>query len=155
MKVCNQYSHHDAYNILIQKSGLLPEIIEILDDSDVVFGVNNPRQIKTKITTGFNHLGWADRVRISNKSKLTISFMKDRVGVCFQLGNVARTYADILKLALLADKNLIDVGIIIVPHQIESNLLGANYARFDRLSTEMTDFSEIIEVPILIIALSN
>ena len=51
MKVCNQYSHHDAYNILIQKSGLLPEIIEILDDSDVVFGVNNPRQIKTKITT--------------------------------------------------------------------------------------------------------
>jgi hypothetical protein len=155
MKVCDQYSHLNAIELINCKGDLLIEITDILNNCDLRIGSNSPREIKASINKQFNKLGWADRVRVHRRSKLTISYLKDKVGVCFQLGNVARTYADILKLALLGKRKVIDVGIIIVPHQVESDILGANYARFDRLSTEMHDFSEIIELPILILALSN
>lgn len=86
---------------------------------------------------------------------LSISFLKSRVGVCFQIGNVARTYADILKLNQLNKKGIIDVGVIVVPHKLESKKMGANYAQFDRLANELSQFSDIISAPIIVIGLSN
>jgi len=155
MKVCDVYSHHSALEKILEKQSVFAEIKRVLDDSSMGFSKNRPQEIKAKVADGFNRLGWADRVRVSNDSRLTINFLKDRVGICFQLGNIARTYADILKLAVLGKKNIIDVGVIIVPDQIESNKLGANYARYDRLASEMVEFSEIIDVPLLILALSD
>jgi len=86
---------------------------------------------------------------------LTITFLKKKVGICFQIGNVARTYADILKLSQLNKKGIIDVGVIIVPHKNESKLMGANYAQFERLVKELAQFKEIVPTPIIVIGLSN
>lgn len=86
---------------------------------------------------------------------MTISFLKDKIGLCIQLGNVSRTYADILKLNYLGHNGKISAGVIIVPGVLETKKLGANYARFDRLSREIELFSEIIETPILVLSLSD
>ena len=133
---------------------MLEEIKEILAHSGLTLGKNRPSQIKSKISERFNDRGWADKVRVG-KTKLTISFLKSNVGVCFQIGNVARTYADILKLTALNKRGIIDVGVMIVPHKLESKLMGANYAQFDRLTNELGQFKEIISTPILVLALSN
>ncbi|MCK6463064.1 MAG: hypothetical protein L6Q29_04610 [Candidatus Pacebacteria bacterium] len=154
MKICERHSHLDALEKMEEKDGILEEIEEILTDTSLYFGRNNPKEINVKISGKFNSHGWADRVRVGN-SKLTISFLKSKVGVCVQLGNVARTYADILKLSQLGKKKVIDVGIIVVPDKVESRLLGANYARYDRLAKEIVHFADIINTPILIIGLSN
>ncbi|WP_343604332.1 BglII/BstYI family type II restriction endonuclease [Fluviicola sp.] len=154
MKICNTYSHLYALDKLKSKNTILKEIEEIVNEPQLLFGINRPEEIKSKINLRFNDLGWTDKAKVGN-SRLTISFLKNKVGVCFQLGNVARTYADILKLAQMGKKNVIDVGIIIVPHKIESKMLGANYAQYDRLATEIKHFEDIINVPILVIGLSN
>lgn len=153
MKVCDYYSHLDA-QLLISEKGLFEEINNCLTINNLAFVRGNPAIIKKLVGEKFNEQGWADRINLKN-SKISISFLKSRVGVCFQMGNVARMYADILKLSYLFDEGLIEVGSLCVPHQIESSLLGANYARYDRLKTELKLFKNIIKVPILIICLSN
>jgi len=154
MKICDTYSHLFAEDKLNLKNNLYLEIQEILTDNSLNFGDKRPNEIKIAINSKFNRKGWADKIKVGN-SRLTINFLKNKVGVCFQLGNVARTYADILKLAQLGKRNVIEIGIIIVPHKIESKLLGANYAQYDRLSTEIKHFGDIINLPILVIGLSN
>jgi hypothetical protein len=155
MKICEQLDHREAEKILLSKGLILREITEAVQDSNLKFGRDTPQQIKRIVADHFNQRGWADRVKVSEKTNLTINFMKNRVGICFQIGNVARMYADILKLLALSQGGKIDVGVIIVPDEHESKLLGANYTRFDRLKKEMQVFSEIITLPILVISLSN
>lgn len=154
MKICDTYSHLFADDKLVKKGNIYCELEDILTDHSIIFGKKSPGQVKALVGHKFNAKGWADKIKVGN-SRLTISFLKSKVGVCFQLGNVARTYADILKLSQLGKKNVIDIGVIVVPHKIESKILGANYASYDRLSTEIKHFGDIINVPILVIGLSN
>jgi len=154
MKISDKYSHHKGFEKVQNKNGVFQEILEIVTDKNIVFGINGPKEIKTRINEKFNQRGWADKVKIGH-SNLTISFLKAKVGVCFQIGNVARTYADILKLSQLNMKGTIDVGIIIVPQKLESKKMGTNYAQFDRLAKELAQFKDIVSAPILVIGLSN
>lgn len=154
MKICDQYNHLNAYELLQEDESILSELSSIVDTQDVLFGITRPYDIKRFISLKFNDFGWADKVKVDN-SKLTINFLKNRVGVCFQLGNVARTYADILKLMQLHQRGIIDVGVIYVPHKIESRKMGTNYAQYDRLAKEVNQFKDIIRTPILVIGLSN
>jgi hypothetical protein len=154
MKTRDQYNFHNGLERLQEKIGILEEIQEILTNNNLAFGSNHPKEIKIKTNERFNQKGWADKVKVGN-SNLTISFIKSKVGICFQIGNVARTYADILKLCFLNNKKLIDVGVIIVPHKLESTMMGTNYAQFDRLVKELAQFADIINAPILILGLSN
>lgn len=154
MKVIEKYSHLKALDLLKKNKEAWADIQNILADQKLIFSKGNNSHIKKVIGEKFSTQGWADRVTIGN-SKLTISFLKDKVGVCFQIGNVARTYADILKLDYLAKAGIIKMAVIIVPDNIESRKLGANYASFERLKNEIKLFKDIIGVPLLIIGLSN
>lgn len=153
MKIYNQYDHLNAFK-LIQNKNLYKELSEIISPKDLIFGQKSPSDIKKTIGDRFDENGWADKVKIVT-TNLTINYKKSGIGICFQIGNVARTYADILKLMALHNNGVIDVGVIIVPGEEESKILGANYARYDRLEREIILYKDIITVPILIIGLSN
>lgn len=155
MKISEKYNYRDAEKILSKKASLLSELFGAVQQDDLRFGYDSPQKINASIAEKLNEKGWADRVKVSDATNLTINFMKNHVGICVQLGNVARIYADLLKLETLGVNGRIDVGIIVVPGGPESKMLGANYARFDRLKKEMQVFSGIITLPILIISLSN
>ena len=83
MNVCDQYSHRKALEKIQNKRGLFREIKDILNCDELSFGVNSTKEIKTRINEMFNQKGWADKVKVGN-SNLTISFLKSKVGVCFQ-----------------------------------------------------------------------
>jgi len=154
MKICDLYSHRKGLEKVKQYPDEWKEIRSAINSSELAFGLNAPKDIKRKVSDRLNQKGWADKVRVGN-SKLTISFLKSRIGVCFQIGNVARTYADILKLSQLHKKGVIEAGVIIVPHKIESKKMGANYAQYHRLSNELAHFIDIVKAPILVVGLSN
>ena len=154
MRVTTYYDHLKAENALKFKGKLLEEVLQFLTDPKIRFGITHPSDIKDIIGEKFEYNGWADKVPVA-KSKLTINYMKSKCGVCFQLGNVARTYADILKLMQLHYIKAIEVGIIIVPLKIESKKLGANYAQYERLEKEIKLYNDIIAVPIFLIGISN
>ncbi len=154
MKIGDTYSHLKAKDIVRGKNGMMAEIHSFLNEPHLAFGKNKPDAIKKAISSKFNGKGWADKVKVGT-SRLTINYMQQKVGVCFQLGNVARTYADILKLAQLGEKKVIEVGIIIVAHKLESKKMGANHAQYERLTKEIDYFRDIIKVPLMVIGLCN
>lgn len=154
MKVCNRFDHNGGLAILETKSDSFREILSALEHSSLDFKKNRPPAIRRELAVRLGALGWADRVHVG-RSNLTISFLKDRIGVCLQLGNVSRTYADILKLLYLKSKSKIDCAIVIVPDSHTSRELGANYAGYERLVREFQLFEDIIDCPTLLIALSS
>ena len=80
--------------------------------------------------------------------------MKRKVGLCVQLGNIARMYADLLKMQLMYEKQMIDIGIIVVPMKLESKSLGSNHVQFERLVAELKIFDKIINLPLVVIGIS-
>lgn len=109
-----------------------------------------PREARTRISRSFASNGWTSRAPVLG-SNLTVSFLKDSTAVCVQLGNVARTYADLLKLqALFAAGRIVD-SVVIVPVEELSRDLGSNHASFDRLERELELFSSVIDVPMLLV----
>jgi hypothetical protein len=155
MKISDRHDHLRGQLIVKSKGNLYQEVESVVKGCALEFGRDRPQQVKKALAAQLNQLGWADRVRLQGRNNLTINFMKNKTGLCVQLGNVARTYADLIKLAYLWEKKIIDCGIILVPDNNASSMLGANYADFDRLSREIELFSGIIKTPVLILALSN
>lgn len=153
MKICDQFNYKGALEVLKKQETVFQELKQVVDN-DLRFGEDKPAKIKKYVANKFNQLGWGDKIKVGN-SKLTINFKKPGVGVCFQLGNVARTYADILKLMELYSRNSIEVGVIYVAHSIEAKKMGTNYAHYERLVKELELFRDIITIPIFVIGLSN
>ncbi|MFT5723044.1 MAG: hypothetical protein ACI9JN_000149 [Bacteroidia bacterium] len=153
MKISNYYSSRIGDTVLKTKQCHI-EIQQAIESCPYKLKKGAPADIKKHIVNNLTALTWADKVKVGN-SRLTINFLKDKIGVCFQIGNVARTYADILKLNYLYHHGIIEVGVIIVPHGLESKMLGANYASFERLKKEIILFQNEIVLPVVIYGISN
>ena len=84
---------------------------------------------------------------------MTITSMKDEVGLCLQTGNMARMYADLIKLQTLYLDNAIKAAAIIVPSNPIAKLLGSNIAEAKRLERELKIFKKAYHVPTLVFGL--
>lgn len=98
-------------------------------------------------------LGWSGEVPVSRESDMTITSMKDEVGLCLQTGNMARMYADLMKLQTLYLNNSIKSAAIILPSQPIAKELGSNIAQAKRLERELEIFKKAYHVPTLVFAL--
>lgn len=100
--------------------------------------------------------GWSDKVQISTKRKLTITAMHGKTALCLQTGNMARFYADLLKLqAQFLDDN-IRCAIYLLPTRSCAKIMGENIAHFERLSAELaSEFKQVITVPIVVMGFEN
>ncbi|MBN9372705.1 MULTISPECIES: hypothetical protein [unclassified Hydrogenophaga] len=111
----------------------------------------------TKIRDAFlitmKSMGWSGEVQVSKDSDMTITSSKDNVGLCLQTGNVARIYADIIKLQVLYFDNAISSAAIVVPSQEVAKAIGKNIAQAKRLERELEIFKKAYHVPTLVYAL--
>ncbi|MGA4238859.1 hypothetical protein ACI2TJ_23850 [Ralstonia nicotianae] len=111
----------------------------------------------TKIRDAFlitiKTLGWSGEVQVSKDSDMTITSRKDNVGLCLQTGNVARIYADIIKLQVLYFDSAISSAAIVVPSQEVAKIIGKNIAQAKRLERELEIFKKAYHVPTLVYAL--
>ena len=154
MRIEQIYSYHGGKKILTSKSLVWNDIKQTFSNSKLRFEKRESSYIKTVISNMLNRRGWADSIKIE-PTHLTINFLKRKVGLCLQLGNVARTYADLLKIQLMYNKKLIDVGVIAVPIIEDSKRMGSNHAQYERLVEEVKLFDSIIKLPLVIIGLST
>ena len=154
MKVAAVHDHNHGKEKFDTEPGLRDELFDLFTRQEIDFETMDPRDIKRVVAKGFNQKGWADSVCVG-KSNLTISFLKCGVGLCFQLGNVARTYADLLKLQFLFQQGSISLGVVVVPVMHASRQLGSNHASYDRLVTEIEMFRDIISAPIVVIGIES
>jgi hypothetical protein len=97
--------------------------------------------------------GWSDETAVAQGSKIKVTSIKSNVGLCVQTGNMARMYADLIKLQTLYLNNAIKSAIIVVPSEPVAKLLGSNIAQAKRLARELDIFKKAYHVPTLIFAL--
>lgn len=130
----------------------------------ISFMENSPRKIAKYCISSFNkelnhHLmqkGWSINIILSRKSKITINAYKNGIGLCTQTGNVARMYADLLKLQAMYRNKAIRRAIYIIPQKECAKTIGQNIANFERLQNELTNvFNKVITFPMLIIGFDN
>lgn len=111
------------------------------------------RTIRAQMSTALKEQGWAGEVAVSRGSDMTITSMQDGIGLCIQTGNMARIYADLIKLQTLYLDNAISAAVLIVPSQPLALAIGDNLAQATRLERELEIFRKAYHVPTLLFAL--
>lgn len=116
---------------------------------------NEASNIRKQILHNLYGSGWSTEVRVSPISRITISSMKKKIGLCVQFGNMSRMYADLLKIQHLYLEDHIKAGIMIVPTLDLARNLGSNLVNLERLTDELALFEKTIAVPMLIYGVSK
>jgi hypothetical protein len=117
--------------------------------------IKGTSEIRNKIIDLLASQGWSNRVRVAIDTQITITSKFENVGLCLQFGNMARFYADLLKLQLMYVNETIDSAIYILPLKEYSTKLGSNIANFDRFTAELNVFQKIINVPIMVLGIEG
>lgn len=148
------YSHRSGETVL--GPALCHQMQEAL--ASVTFEVhrNCARELRTSILEALTIDGWSDEVQIARIRRLTITAMHGRVGLCLQTGNMARFYADLLKLqAQFLDDNITG-AFYLIPTGSCARIMGENIANYERLTAELSEvFNKAITVPIMVIGFEN
>jgi hypothetical protein len=109
-------------------------------------------EIGKAISGGLIKFGWSGKVKLARDSKITITSTKNGIGLCLQTGNMARLYADLLKLQQMFLNKAIRAGVMIVPTRGAAKNLGDNIAHANRLQCELGIFRTVIHMPLIVIA---
>lgn len=126
------------------------DVRKTLGDLNIASSKRTPL-FRDMIVESLSKLGWSDQVAISPDCKIKITSQKEDVGLCLQTGNMARFYADLIKLQTLYSEDKIKAAIFLIPTKIESKKMGSNIANFDRLTSELPVFAHTIELPLYVI----
>lgn len=108
--------------------------------------------ICTAIDAELVKAGWSGEVKLARDSKITITSAKRGIGLCLQTGNMARMYADLLKLQQMFLNKTIKAGVMIVPSHAAAKKLGDNIANATRLRSELDIFRSVIHMPLVVLA---
>jgi hypothetical protein len=112
--------------------------------------------IRETILGELHRVGWSDGVRVNPaNSRIDITSMRGKVGLCFQTGNVSRLYADMLKLQTLYINSKITAAICIVPKRVLAKSLNQNIVNFERFTNELEIFGNTITVPIIVYGINE
>jgi hypothetical protein len=134
-------------------STLQNEVAVAIESINVKITSGAAARIRDAFLSALKAHGWSGEVLISPDSDMTITSGKSEVGLCLQTGNVARVYADLIKLQSLYLDNAIKGSIIIVPSQPIALKLGSNIAQATRLIRELSIFQKAYNVPTLLFSL--
>jgi hypothetical protein len=126
------------------------EIAKAIEAATVTPAKGAATQIRDAIIHNLLASGWSAETHISNDSEMTITSVKSKIGLCLQTGNMARMYADLLKLQKIYLDGAITAGVMLVPSQACAQILGDNVAHAARLERELEIFRKVIHIPMVI-----
>jgi len=129
------------------------EVEQAISEVSIKLARGATSKIRYQLLNHLKSVGWSGVVAISNESGLTITSMKENVGLCLQTGNIARMYADLIKLQTLYLDLAITSAAIILPSYPAAMVLGSNIAQATRLERELDIFKKAYSVPTLIFAM--
>jgi hypothetical protein len=132
---------------------LQKEIILAIASIAIKPAVGAAKKLRDDFLSSLKASGWSSEVSVSRDSAITITSLKNGVGLCLQTGNMSRMYADLIKLQTMYLDNTIKSAAIVLPSSPLANQLGSNIAQADRLQRELEIFKKAYHGPTLIFAL--
>ena len=145
------YSHNHADKVLPRS--LINETKNVI--LRVTGDLNSAPKARKAIESQLFREGWSDPMPIDPNANITITSMKDDVGLCLQFGNMSRFYADLLKLQHLYATKRISGAIYILPESAYAKELGSNLANDARFTNELSIFESIITIPLMVFGVWN
>ena len=86
---------------------IIDGVTQIIKGLDYSLGKYEIRNFKNDLSAQLTIKGWSGKVSLSSKSNISITAMLKSIGLCTQTGNMARMYADLMKLqALYMDEKI-------------------------------------------------
>jgi len=131
------------------------EVTRALAECSVPVSRGNAAAIRDSILEHLMAAGWPPEVEIDPTSRISITSVKEDVGLCLQTGNMSRMYADMLKLQTLYLRESVAASVLILPTSEAARELGENVANFDRLVRELPIFARTITVPIMVLGFAG
>ena len=113
------------------------------------------KNIRVEIISRLKSFGWPSSILVSKHSDISITSLKNETGICLQTGNMARMYADLIKLQTLYLDNIIKTAAILLPSSRLAKRLGSNIAQAERLINELQIFKKAYHAPTIIYALEE
>lgn len=131
-------------------------ILQVIGDLNYSLRRYDIKNFKNDLSDQLRIIGWSGEVVLSTRSRISITSILRNVGLCTQTGNMARMYADLLKLQALYMDEKIKAAIFVIPMKECARSFGDNVACYERLVNELTNiFSKVITVPMVIIGFDN
>ena len=143
------YEHRSGLKVVPRD--IVSDVEKILWDINPILSKRTVASIKESVRERLEKEGWTGEYRLDSSSRITILSYLKGIGMCFQIGNVGRIYADLLKLQTLYTRGNITAGIILIPQIKTAKELGSNMANYERLIRELPIFSQVITMPIVVI----
>jgi hypothetical protein len=145
------YLSHDHNNALqVLSKTHINDIDQTISNCRIKCRKGNIPIIRDKLHANLMNIGWSPEVQIDPNSRISITSIKNNIGLCIQTGNMARMYADLLKLQTVFLNNIINGGAFIVPLKNSAKIMGDNIAHYERLINELEIFKNVITIPLLI-----
>jgi len=135
------------------KENMLRSLVDALENAQLKIQKGCASNLRKTIERLIQLQGWSGKVKIDKSKGITITSMKESVGLCIQTGNVGRFYADILKLQTLYLNGKIEGGIYILPTKQSAQIMGDNLANYERFIEELDLYKKIITVPLFVIGI--
>ncbi len=129
------------------------EVRQVIASICIAPKIGAARKLRDSFLGALKTFGWSSEYPVAIGSDITITSVKQGVGLCLQTGNMARMYADLIKLQTLYLDGAIKSAVIVLPSQPMAKLLGSNIAQAKRLERELEIFRKAYHVPTLIYAL--
>lgn len=148
----NYTTHDHCGGLAAVPAALRQEIEAAIQACTIPPARRKTSEIGSAIVAGLVTSGWSGKVKLVRSSKITITSAKNSVGLCLQTGNMARLYADLLKLQQMFLNKTIKAGVIIVPTRTAAKKLGDNIAHANRLQCELDIFRSVIHMPLIVMA---
>lgn len=134
-------------------AGIQTQIITAISTIEAPYERGAVRLIRAQLVTALKERGWSGEVPVARGSDMTITAMQEGIGLCLQTGNMARVYADLIKLQTLYLDNAISAAVLILPSQPLALAMGDNLAQAPRVERELEIFRKAYHVPTLLFAL--
>lgn len=131
-------------------------VLNVIETLNYSLGKYDIKHFKDDLSDQIKLCGWSGKVALSTTSNISITSMLKNIGLCTQTGNMARMYADLMKLQAMFLDRKIRAAIFVLPMKECANSFGGNVANYERFLNELTNiFSKVITVPMLIIGFDN
>lgn len=148
------YNYRSGQEIIPED--IIKGVTQLVNDLDYSLGKYEIKNFKDDLSAQLATLGWSGKVSLSSKSNISITAMLKNIGLCTQTSNMARMYADLMKLQAMYMDEKIKAAVFVIPTKACANSFGGNVANYERFLNELTNiFSKVITVPMLIIGFDN
>lgn len=143
------YSHNSGERVIPPE--IHERLLSALGGADLRTQPGGAKELRASMLRILRSLGWTDRVRVAAQANISITAVNGSVGLALQLGNMARFYADLVKLQYFNELGRIVGAVYLIPSKWAATNMGQNMANFERLTRELGYYRNIITIPLLVI----